>query len=456
MKLGINAGVVLLGSLLTFQLMAQSDTIEKSFSLEEAQKFAVDNYYQSKNASLDIKSAKWKVWETTAIGLPQVSVSASYQHIPGDIPAIDFGSELAVIFEPLAEAGILDPNAIPAGEPSAIAVRNSLTYTATVSQLIFSGEYIVGLQASKAYQGMSAEASERTNLEIKASVAEGYYSLLILKDNREAVVKTLKNLQDNLVRMQKMYKQGFIEDTEVDQIDLVVKTTGNELASMDRQIEFLENMFKYQIGLEPQTKVTLTEAIDDLIARNLVNDSNYVFNLDKNIDYRMLSTQERLMELSMRREQSKYLPSVAGFYQYQDKTEKADFDFTINHIVGVSVEVPIVTSGSRIAKVSQARIEYEKALNQKEQEANRLVTAARQASYDYHTAVEKYTNALDNLHLSARVYEKTNLKHQQGVVSSLELTLINNQYLQAQMGYSMAVQELLTAKTKLDKAFNLL
>ena len=151
-----------------------------------------------------------------------------------------------------------------------------------------------------------------------------------------------------------------------------------------------------------------------------------------------------------------YEPSVAGFYQYQDKTEKADFDFTINHIVGVSVEVPIVTSGSRIAKVSQARIEYEKALNQKEQEANRLVTAARQASYDYHTAVEKYTNALDNLHLSARVYEKTNLKHQQGVVSSLELTLINNQYLQAQMGYSMAVQELLTAKTKLDKAFNLL
>jgi outer membrane protein TolC len=186
----------------------------------------------------------------------------------------------------------------------------------------------------------------------------------------------------------------------------------------------------------------------------MVNEDAYSFILEDNIDYKMLATQEKLMKLNMNRMRASYLPSVAGFYQYQDKTQKADFDFTINHIIGVQVDFPITTSGSRIAKVSQARVEYEKAVNTREQEANRLIMAAQQASFNYRNAMEKYNNEKQNFELSEKVYHSTTEKYKEGFVSSLELSLINNQYLQAQLSYSMAVQELLSAKTELDKAYN--
>lgn len=254
--------------------------------------------------------------------------------------------------------------------------------------------------------------------------------------------------------MEKSFEVGLVEDTEVDQINLIVKRTENSLVSMDRQIEFLTNMFKYQIGLDPGVKIELSDSIDNLIIGNIVNDAAYTFILEDNIDYQMLSTQEKLMQLLMKREQSKYLPTVAGFYQYQDKTEKADFDFTINHIIGISVDFPIITSGSRMAQISQARIEYEKSQNTREQEINRLYMAAQQATFDYRTALEKYNNEKLNFELSEKVYNKTFEKHREGFVSSLELSLINNQYLQAQLSYSLAVQELLSAKVAMDKIFN--
>ena len=435
----VGASLVLLAG--EMKLIAQQDSVMK-FSLSEAQQYAIENYYMSKNAELDVQSAKWRVWETTALGLPQVSASASYQHIPGEIPVFEF------------EIPGMDTLGFDFGEPSAIAVKNSVTYGITVTQLLFSGEYIVGLQAAKVYKSMSEDINEKSAIELKQAIAGSYFGLLILKSNRAILEKTLSNLKENLRQIEQSFQVGLVEDTEVDQVDLVVKRTENSLASLDRQIEFMTNMFTYQIGLDPQVGIELTNTLDELIVKHLVNDTAYSFILEDNIDYQMLTSQEELSQLLMRRAQSRYLPNVAGFYQYQDKTQKADFDFTINHIIGVSVDFPLITSGSRMAQVSQARIEYEKACNTREQESNRLYMAAKQAAFDYRTALEKYTNEKLNFELSENVYNKTSLKYKEGFVSSLELSLINNQYLQAQLSYSMAVQELLSAKISLDKAYN--
>ena len=458
MKFARSLWILLTVLLSVFNLSAQQDSVMK-FSLTEAQNYAIENYYVSKNAELDIKSAKWRVWETTALGLPQVTSSASYQHIPGNIPELSFGMDslFAYMFGSLSELGYPPPASLTetsSGGSSAIAPRNTFNYGLTVSQLIFSGEYIVGLQAARVYKSISEETNEKTEVEVKQSVADNYFALLILKGNREILDKTLTNLKDNLFQIQKSYEVGLVEDTEVDQIDLVVKRTESSLVSLDRQIEFLTNMFKYQIGLNPDIQIELTDNIDNLITENIVNDAAYSFVLEDNIDYQMLSTQEKLAQLLMRREESKFLPTVAGFYQYQDKTQKTDFDFTIKHIVGVTIDFPIVTSGSRIAQVSQARIEYEKAQNIREQEINRLYMAAEQAIFDYRTALEKYNNEKLNFELSEKVYNKTSEKYKEGFVSSLELTLVNNQYLQAQLTYSTAIQELLSAKIAMDKAYN--
>lgn len=449
---------------------AQSDTAYR-FTLNEAQDFAIDHYFASENAKLDIEIAKKKVWETTAIGLPQISGEASYQRVLGDIPTFEFDmfSELGPLFEyqisslsqlgyppPQEVSDILNPPASeqPSEDEGAIMPRTSITYGVTVSQLIFSGEYIVGLQASKAYKSFSEKNYEKIKIDLKEGIAGSYYGLLILNKNQEVLKETVENLKLNLDQTTKFYEQGFVEKTDVDQLELTVKRTENSLRSIENQIKYLSKLFKYQIGLEAEDEIELTDDIDGLLEKNIISPTNYQFSLDENIDYKLLSTQSELQELTLKRQKSQFLPSLSGFYKYSDKTEKGAIDFTIKHMVGLNLSVPIASSGMRMAKVSQAKMELDKVQKMQDQEAERLKIVAEQSTYDYKTALQNYYNEKENFNLSERVLKNATARFKEGMISSLELSLINNQFLQAQLSYASAIQQLLNAKTALDKAYN--
>jgi len=73
---------LILITILTFALSAKSqESVQNhSFSLEEAIAHALTNNYSAINAGRDIEVAKKKKWETTAMGLPQISAGLDYQN----------------------------------------------------------------------------------------------------------------------------------------------------------------------------------------------------------------------------------------------------------------------------------------------------------------------------------------------------------------------------------------
>jgi len=155
------------------------DAKAQKFSLLETQNFAVENHSDIKNSKLDIEIAKKKIWETTAIGLPQFTAKIAYTYMP----------EVAVMEMP---ASMFDPNA-PAGAIAEIpmGLKNNTTIDFTLSQLIFSGEYLVGLQASKTFSQVSEKNLIKTKLEIKSNVTETYYLVLVVKENKKILINSL-------------------------------------------------------------------------------------------------------------------------------------------------------------------------------------------------------------------------------------------------------------------------
>jgi len=345
-------------------------------------------------------------------------------------------------------------DAMTTPNPSPIAPKSTFNYGLTVSQLIFSGEYIVGLQATKVYKNLSLENYENTKIEMREAVAGTYYALLILEKNIKVLKETLSNLELMFEQTKKYLEQGLLEDNDADQLEITLKRTQNSLRMVENQSEYLSKMFKYQLGLEAETQIELMDSINVLVETHIIIPTVYQFNLEDNITYQMLTTQEDLQNLSLKREKSTFLPSIAGFYQYNDKSEKAALDFTINHILGLNVSIPIVSSGMRMSKVGQAKIQLDKAQNMKEQEAQRLYLTSEQSLFDYNTALQNYYNERDNFELSERVFQKASVRFREGLISSLDVSTINNQYLQAQLSYASAIQSLLTKKVALDKAFN--
>ena len=428
--------IIILFLILPYVAFSQQDS-SLTLSLSKAQEYAVLNNLSLENTRLDIKSAQKKVWETTAIGLPQVSGKLDYQHIPGIIPAFDF-----VNFE--------------TGEPAKmpLAVKNSTTYSLTATQLVFSGEYIVGLQASKTYLQISKLSHEKQKLDLRANVYNSYISVLILENNFDIINSSVENLE-SLVRETKLLnEQGFLESTDANQLQISLNTLINSKNTIQRQIDISYMLFKILLGADLNSDLVLAEDLNSIYNQVVGKTVNENFDIINNLDYKMLNNQVKISELSLKREKTKYLPTVSAFYNYQDKTEKASFDFTINHIIGVNLTLPIFSSFQRNAVVQQAKIENKKSQNNQILLENNLNTQAQQLRFNYQNALEKYEITKQNVSLSKKIFDNASKKYMQGIVSSMDLTQAHKTYLHTQSDNTGALFELFQTKIELEKILN--
>jgi outer membrane protein len=418
------------------------------FSLNEVREYAVKHNTAVGNARLDVAMAKKKIWETTATGLPQVNATISYQ-------------DMIKIPTTLLPAQFIDPDA---EEGTFIGVKfgtqHNATLNVTVSQLIFSGSYIVALQASKIYLRLSQENLAKSEIEVKANVTNTYYLILLAEDSLNTLRISLGNIKKTFAETQEMLKAGFVEDTDVDQLQLTVTDLGNSVKSMERQVRIAYRLLKFQMGFDLDKEIRLADTLDSILggldAEKLLKES---FHLENHIDYRMLDAQEKSYRLLLKREKTEYLPTITAFATHQQSAMRDSFNFFKktddkwfpSTIIGINIAIPIFTSGMRPAKVAQAKMDLEKVTNSKKEVSRALELELTQARSEFADAVEKADNTRKNVELAKKIYEKTQIKYKEGLSSSLELTQVHNQYLTAESNNTKAVVDMLNTRTRMDK-----
>jgi len=405
---------------------------------------------------LDLQSANRKIWETTAIGLPQVSAKAQYSNI-FKVPEVSFGSfldpELLPTDRPLTAQDIA--NAYVQSPPIKLGVKESTTIDLTVSQLLFNGSYIVGLQASKIYYQLSDQNVQRTRLEVASSVRDNYAMLLVAAENIKILRQTLDNVEKLLEETREYYRQGFVEQTDVDQLEVTRNNLGNSLRQVESAFDIGLRMLKIQLGVEVGKELVLTDSLPALInVQGIEQSLAQTFDPQRSIYYQLLETRERLARLDLNREKTDYLPSVAAFYNHQEKTKRPEFDFQPKDVVGVSVQWSLFTSGQRMARVAQKKLELEKTRNLKDFQTRALQVQARQLADQLAVKRDAYFNNQKNLQLAQQIYQRSLVKYREGVGSSLDLTVNQNQYLNALSGYYQSVFDLISAHNQLDKILN--
>ncbi len=436
-------------------LMAQTDSVYR-FSLEQAKEFAIQNNLNAKNAMLDIESARKTVWETTATGLPQFSVTANYQHNFA-VPEFPFGGGLNP--QKLRDLGnnvpLTNDNLLSAFDPVTrvpLGTKNNTTIDFTLSQLVFSGEYIVGLQASRVYKDLSLQTKEKTDDQIKESVSNSYYTVLVFNENIRILKQSLEAVSKTTDEMQAMYNQGFIEETDVDQLKINKSNLENTIQSLEGQRSVSERLLKLQLGINFTDKVELTDSISLLL-----KDVNYqsmaasAFDVTQSIDYQLMKTQENLSKLSLRREKSTFLPTISAFYRHEEQTNQPAFNFLAKDVIGATLNFPIFSSGQRLMVVGEAKIDYDKAINSTRLAKQNLEMQYEQAKNSYITSYNNYVTDKANVDLSKKIYDRTLIKYKEGTATSQELTQQENQFLNTQNSYFNSILSLLNAKAALER-----
>lgn len=424
------------------------DTTNKAvmkISLEQAKEFASKNNYDVINAMKDIEIARKQMTEATATGLPQISASVAYNNflsIPTQlIPGEFFGEEPGTFI------------------PVKFGTQHNMTLSGTVNQLIFSVEYIVALQATKAFINMSNKQYEKQLIELERNVSESYYLVLIAERNLKIVEETLKSLTEIRDANAVLFENGFVEDVDVDQTDLLLTDLQATLINIRNNLEVSKNLLKFQMGLKLENEIELTDNLDvflDQIEKDVLVENE--FNYNNNIDYQILLNQQELAHLNMKRYNSQYLPRLYGYLTYSENAQRNEWNFFESNqdwfnssILGVQMDIPIFASGGRSARVSQAKIQMEKLDVMGDKLRSGLDIQYSTYRNNFINSWKVYKNKELALQLSDKIYNRTKTKVLEGVSSSIELQQNYNQYLNSEREYIMAMLELLVTKLELDK-----
>jgi len=416
----------------------------KSFTLKEAQQYAIENNYDVINAGTDVEIARKKVKENLAIGLPQVNASAGYSNY----------FELPTSLIPAEFMG---------GNPGEFAelqfgTQHNATWNASISQLLFSGQYIVALMATKAFVDLNETNYQKSEIEIKNIIAISYYPVIILKENKKVFDSTLISLSKMLYETEEYYNAGFLEDTDVDQLKLLIADMQTTITNIDNQLKIAYNMLKYQLGMRADDEIKITDNLDNLLAevdKEILLNSTFDYN--NHIDYKLFKNQEKMALLQLQLDKSEYYPTLSGFYQFQQDAMRNDFNFFnnekwyTNQMLGIQLEVPIWSSGNRKYKVQQSKLEMEKLKVRNNQLQQGLSLKVSTVKSEFNNAYLIYLNRKMAVSNAEKIYQKTEIKYREGIANSLDLSQTYNQYLTNQIEYLTSILALLNKKSELEK-----
>ncbi|MGB0869740.1 MAG: TolC family protein [Flavobacteriales bacterium] len=423
-----------------------SSKAQTSFTLQEAIDYALINNKDVKNAELGIDAANKQKWETTATGLPQISGKVEYQRW-------------------LKQQTMLLPDFTGASNdltPAVFGNKQTFTPTITATQLLFDGSYLVGLQSAKVFLAISKNQKEKTVLQVKEQVINAYGNVLMAKESVKITNQNIAALKKNLFETQEMFKNGLVEEENVEQLQITLGSLENNLNNLNRLVDIGEKMLNITMGRGLHDAISLTDDLMSLSIGHMNLDlASKSFSLNNNIDLKMAENNLKSKELLLKLERSKGMPSLTSFINLS--TAGNSDAFTFHHtnqmyfassLLGVSLNVPIFSSFKRTAANQRKRIELEQSQNDYDNLNKQLQLQLERAQSEYQFAMESLKTTKKNLKLAERIEAKNQIKFNEGIASSFDLRQAQTQLYSTQQEYIQSMQNVINKKATLETIIN--
>ena len=433
------------------------------FSLQEAIDYAVQNSNDMKLAQIEIESADAEITEFKSIGMPKVTGRANYTYYfarPVN-PIPDFITPS--VYQILVDEEV--PGVEPFVGPPEIQefsffTNHNVSANIDASVLLFDGSYLTGLRASRLFKELTKKAVDVKEEEIRSMVTKAYLNILIAEENKEILEKNVQNVSKSLTEAKAYYESGFMESLDVARLQLSHDNLNTELQNIDQVIELSKNLLKFQMSYPLENDITLEEELEELIDLTILEDIQMDEELDmtKKEQYNQIVLGQTLNELNVERLKKGYLPSVTANATVNESLQRNSL-FDSNEagwipqaFVGLGITVPIYDGNEKKAQIKQAKLELEKNDIQKSEFERLTIMQVRNAKMQLINAKRNYYNRQNALKITEDIYNKTTIKFNEGVGSSLEVTQAETQLYQAQAAFIQAIYELVITKTDLDIA----
>lgn len=404
-------------------------------SLDEAKQYAVEHNRTIQNAGLSVKQTEAARWQSIASMLPQVSGSLDYTNMCG------YEYEMVI-----PGMGRLAQEMAPTG---------SLTLKATMT---IGGKQIVTALIADLAVEMKDVAKVKTIQAIESNVTSVYVNILATTETVDLLRKNLENLKTLYQMTENSVKVGAAEQIDADQLSVQVASMESTINTTERTVELLKSSLRLLLGVSVETAITLSDPLESIInAEETMKLLSTELNLNDNYDYTLARQQAEMAQKEVTLQGMEYVPTLTGYYQYKGQmsfNEDGYISPTAPNVAGLTVSVPIWSSGVRAAGVTAKKLAYQSAQNTLADTEDQLLVADRQYRYDLVSAYDNYQIQKRNIEVTQRVFDNMAKKFEYGYASSLDVTNTSSNLISAQQNYIQALTSMVSAHINLKNLLN--
>ncbi|MFI5157600.1 MAG: TolC family protein, partial [Sphingobacteriales bacterium] len=339
------------------------------------------------------------------------------------------------------------------------AVKYNNTFSVQATQILFSGTFLVGLQAVKTYKELSQRSLIRSKIETNVNVTKAYYQVLVSNEQIKLLDANITQLKQQLDQTTQQNKQGFVEAIDVDRLSVQYNNLVTSRENIVRSLTLNYQMLKFQMGMPIYQQLTLKDKLEDInldqkVVQNTLDTSFY----HNRVEYSLLETNIKLNQLNVKSKKAEYLPTFTASGSYGGTYQENQFRYLYDRIypssyVGVNLSIPILNGGQRSNQLKELKINVQKAQNDLNDAKNAFSLQASSANITYFNSTQSLTTQKRSQELAREVLRVSKIKYQQGVGSSIEVTQAETDLENTDNQYIQALYNVLISKVDLDKAY---
>lgn len=301
----------------------------------------------------------------------------------------------------------------------------------------------------------SLEDARASRLDLVNSINKAYYALMLAIDSREVIRQNYDLAKFNADLYQKQFEQGTASEYDVLRSSVQVTNIEPELLQADISVKQCSLQLKVLMGMDATVAVMPTIDLSDMKREMYGYALEGDYSLSRNTSLRSLDLNRKLARQNETLQKFAWIPTLSATFNIawnamSNGNALKNQQFNPYSNVGLALQVPIFSGGSKLQKVRQAQVQVKELDLQRENLVNSLNMQVDLALDNIDREVRQITSSEQGVKQAEKAHEIMQKSFEIGAATYLDLRDSEIAYTSSQLSYLQSIYNYLVSTSELD------
>lgn len=314
----------------------------------------------------------------------------------------------------------------------------------------------------------AVEAARSSRITLVAEVKKAFYNILLAEQSLEVLLESQATVQRTVDDTQLQYDNGLASEYDLLTAQVQLSNLRPSIIQTETSIRLAKLLLKMYLSIPEDVPIEAAGELDAMRDDVLAGTDGLTTDISDNSDLRTLELQENLLQMQLKTENASRLPTVGAFGNFTlsgNNMGSVKFDMATGGMssvkdgyfwqhplyAGIQVSVPIFAGLTKMNRSREIKNQIAQIGLQRDYARQQIDVEVRASLNDLMTARETMFAQEKTVAQASKAYTIADTRYRAGAGTILELNSAQLAQTQAQLNFSQAIYDYLSAKAEYDR-----